>query len=192
MIKKEDYSHTYNAVKEIKTVPTKEFYKNYVNLEFTEKLCSECPQYNNNWACPKFEEDVTEYWKKYENIELIATKIVFTEEFLEKTYKQEEIMQIVDNTLFKEKSNITDELMEKEKQYNGLALSAGYCDICSKCSRIDNKPCIHPDLVRHSIESIGTLVNETLTGVFGFKLETIDMKEGKFPEYLTLLTAVLY
>ena len=192
MIDNLNLDDVYTVERIVKTVPTSEFYENFVDLEYTGKLCRECNMYNNNWGCPEIREDVSEYWTRYDNIKLIALKLNFTDEFRQKSFNIDEIIDIVDMTLFKEKSRILSELMAKEAEADGLVLSAGFCDICEECSRINDEPCRFPDKVRHSIESIGTLVNKTLTDVFGFELESIDFENGRFPEYLTLLTALLY
>lgn len=184
--------NAYTVERIVKTVTTSEFYKNYVNLEYTGRLCRECNTYNNNWGCPEFKEDVNKYWTMYDNIELISLKLNFSDEFRQKRFNNDDIIDIVDKTLFKEKRDILPELMAKEAEVGGLVLSAGYCDICDKCSRVTDNPCRFPDKVRHSIESIGTLVDKTLTDVFGFELESIDFENGRFPEYLTLLTALMY
>lgn len=175
----------------IKTLTTKEYRNNFVDLDITMAACKECPNYSKNWACPEFDENVLENWDRYENIELILTKINFTREALEDSYDDEDLLTIIDNSLFRERNKLISTLEEKEKDCGGKYLSAGYCGYCEKCARIDNLPCKYPEKCHNSIESIGGLVSDTLSEVFGEELKWID-KNGKLPENLSLLMAVLY
>ncbi len=192
MIKVDEVYDLYNTEKIIKTISTEEYKEKYVNLESTLNACRECPNYSRNWACPEFEEDVLVYWNKYENIELHLTKINFTQKALDITFSIEELKTIVDNSLFRERNILLDNLEEKEKEINGKLLSAGYCGYCEKCSRIDNIKCRYPDKCHNSIESIGGLVSETLNGVFNEQIKWIDVENHKVPENLSLLMALLY
>lgn len=191
MIEIEEVPLLYTTETFIQTIPTVEYKERYVDLDTTMAACRECLNYSKNWACPEFDENVLENWDRYENIELILTKINFTPEALNTTYNDEELITIVDNSLFRERNMLISTLEEKEKEYGGKYLSAGYCGYCEKCARIDNLPCNFPDKCRNSIESIGGLVSNTLSEVFGEELKWIDNK-GKLPENLSLLMAVLY
>ena len=44
----------------IKTLTTKEYRNNFVDLDITMAACKECPNYSKNWACPEFDENVLE------------------------------------------------------------------------------------------------------------------------------------
>lgn len=175
-----------------KTITTREYKEKYVDRNITLKACKECPNYSQNWACPKFNEDIYGLWDEYDNLKLILTKINFTQEALEKTYDMEELGYIIENTLFGERKKLITTLEEYEKQKNGRYLSAGFCSHCEKCSRLDGEKCRFPEKCRYSIESIGGLVSETLDEIFDEKLKWIDMENGKLPENLSLLMGLLY
>lgn len=187
-----DVEKLYEPEQIIKTLTTREYKEKYVNFDATIKACMECPNYSKNWGCPEFTGDEINSWDKYDNIELVLTKINFTSEALQNSYSMEEIGYIVDNSLFKEKAKLMSFLEEEEKNKNGKYLSAGYCKICDTCSRIESKECRFPEKCRNSIESIGGLVGDTLEGVFNEEMKWIDTENGKLPENLSLLMGVLY
>lgn len=176
----------------IKTLTTKEYKEKYVNLDTTMAACMECPNYSKNWACPEFNEDVLEYWEKYDNIELTLTKIIFRQEALNTSYDEDDLMIIVNNSLFRERNKLLENFEEKEEKINGKLLSAGFCGYCEKCARIDGQPCKYPKKCHNSIESIGGLVSDTLTGVFNEEIKWIDIENGKLPVNLSLLMGLLY
>lgn len=190
MIKKEDIPTLYTTEEIIKTIPTSEYKKKYVDLNVTMAACRQCPNYSKNWACPEFKEDVLKYWDEYDNLELTLTKIIFKKEVLDKPYSQEELMLIVDNSLFRQRNKMISQMEEKERRLNGKLLSAGYCGECDRCSRLDNEECRYPDKCHNSIESIGGLVGDTLSGVFGEEIKWIE--DSKLPENLSLLMGLLY
>ena len=188
----EDVKKLYAPERIVKTLTTKEYKDKYINIDVTIKACRECPNYSKNWSCPKFNFNPLDKWDKYDNIDLILTKINFTSEALKSSYNIEELTSIVDNSLFLERNKLLPELEEKEKQLNGKCLSAGFCTYCDECSRITDKECRFPDKCHNSIESLGGLVADTLSGIFDEELKWIDIENGKLPTNLSLLMALLY
>ncbi|RAP47613.1 MAG: hypothetical protein BZ135_01785 [Methanosphaera sp. rholeuAM6] len=188
----EEVKKLYTPIQTTKTLTTEEYKEKYVNLEVTLKACRECPNYSQNWACPEFNYNPLEKWDKYANIELIYTKIKYTPKAINTTYNMEEIGFIIENTLFLERNKLIPQLEEKEKQLNGELLSAGYCGYCEKCARIEKEKCKYPDKCHNSIESIGGLAIDTIEGEFNEEMKWIDMENGKLPENLSLLMAILY
>lgn len=184
-------SKLYNTEVTVKNMKTSEYKEKYVNLDVTMAACRECVKYSNNWACPEFDCDVLEYWDKYENIKLIFTKINFTKEALEKTYDEEDLKFISETSLFYERNKLISRLEKEERENKGKCLSAGPCGYCDRCARMDNEPCKYPEKCHNSIESIGGLVTETLSEVFGEELKWVN-SEGHLPENLSLLMAVMY
>lgn len=188
----EEVDNLYTSEQTTKKLTTKEYKDKYVNLDVTMKACKECPVYSQNWACPEFKTDPLKNWEEYDNIELIFTKINFTQEAISTKYNMEEMGYIIENTLFLERNKLIPKLEEKEKELNGKYLSAGSCTYCEKCSRIENKSCKYPDKCHNSIESIGGLVSDTIEEEFNETIKWIDVENGKLPENLSLLMAVLY
>lgn len=182
----------YSVEKYSKILDIREYFKNYVNIDITLDYCKECPHYNNNWACPEFEENPLEYWKKYDYIQLNLRKIIIDDKFYSKTYPTDELNSVITEIMKIEKKADRNEFLKLEKERHGLYLSAGFCDICTECSKKDGLSCRFPDIKRSSLESIGALVEKTTTNLFNLELKWIDIEKGKLPEYLTLVTAIIY
>ena len=94
----------YTTEQTTKTLTTKEYKKKYVNIDITMKACRECPNYSQNWACPEFNYNPLNKWDEYEKIQLIFTKIKFTQEATNNKYNMDEIGYIIENTLFRKET----------------------------------------------------------------------------------------
>ena len=164
-----------------KTIPTREYVKDYVNIEKFLTYCKECPNYEKVWSCPSYGFDPLTIWEKYENLYLYAVK--FT---LEDAQNPEEANRI----LRRVKDEISIVLFEKEKLLDSMALCAGRCTKCARCAREDNEPCKFPEEMRYSIESLGGDVGRTLSKLMGIDL--LWQEEEKLPEYYVLVGGLLY
>lgn len=189
------FEKSYTLEKNTKTLPVKEYYEKYVDYKTTEKTCKICDQYNKNWSCPPFEENILETWNKYENIKLTLIKLNYEKFITENTFKNEDIDIILNITLYNEKRKMLQclhkQTLEEEYQ-NSMILSTGYCNLCPKCTKIDNKSCKYPKNKLYGMESLGALVSKTTEEIFNTKIQWINKKEGKIPSYLTLLMGLLF
>lgn len=123
--------------------------------------------------------------RQYSNLFLVATKIIPDE--------KEIPLSEVNRFYSPERLRIEQQLREMEKTYGGKAFAyAGSCLYCPEgsCSRLDNQPCRHPDLVRPSLESYGFDLGKTASELFGFPLLWSD--DGYLPEYLTLICGLFH
>lgn len=120
---------------------------NYVDIPKMARFCSLCKNYGKIWECPPHSENIEEYWNKFSKIKIIAVKLDYSEEFRSKPYSHEELSYIINNTLYLERSKLKRELIYYEKELNGQYLFAGRCDLCTRCAKIDNEPCRHPELI---------------------------------------------
>lgn len=183
---------SYTLKEYTKTMSVKEFYESYVNFNETLKSCKYCDTYNKNWSCPPFDKDMTYIWNSYENMDMYLLELHYNENIQENIYKQEDIDVILNLTLFNEKRKLLNRLYDEVKEKEGMILSTGYCNICSKCSKITHNPCRYPKNKLHSIESVGGLVTKASKELFGTEILWINMEKGKIPEHLSLLMALLY
>lgn len=110
-----DYGDVYSVERFVRTVPAGVFSERYVDLDFTLGFCRECPNFNCNWACPEFDEDVSRYWTEYDSVELVALKLSFDDDFCRETHSSEEVADIINGTLVKEKDNIMSYLCQGEE-----------------------------------------------------------------------------
>lgn len=167
-----------------KTVTTEEYIKEYVNVEEFLEYCKACKNYKKIWACPEYDFDPCDYWKKYEYIYIIGRKI-YTDE-------------IKDNEQWKklyleEKHRMSEELYHLEEEKPGsISLCAGSCDLCYEagCTRASGEPCRYPDKMRYSIESLGGNVGLTASKLLGIEIKW--MEENALPEYFVLVGGLLY
>lgn len=173
----------YTVERREKTIKVDDYLKNYVNVEEFLGYCKNCKNYEKVWSCPSYDFNPEEYWKEYDELLVVARKIIFDKEVdIPRSY---EIMLEV-------KQDMSRELYEMKKEYPGsVSLSAGSCNLCEKdgCTRLAGEPCRHPDLMRYSIESIGGDVGRTVSKLMGYELEWIE--EGKVPSYYVLVGGLL-
>jgi len=172
----------YTIEKSEKTIKVEEYIKDYVNVEEFLGYCKQCKNYDTVWSCPSYDFNPEDYWRQYDELLVVARKIIFGEGVdIPKSY---EIMLEV-------KEQMSQELYQLEKEFTGsISLSAGSCSMCKDgCTRPSGQPCKHPNLMRYSIESIGGNVGKTVSKLMGYELEWIE--EGKVPSYYVLVGGLL-
>ena len=166
-----------------KTIKVNEYIDNYVNVQEFLQYCKKCDNYEKIWACPSYNFNPEDYWREYDELIVVARKILFGPDVDEA--RSYEIMLEV-------KQDMSRELYELEKSYSGsISLSAGSCDLCKEegCTRTQGKPCRYPDKMRYSIESLGGNVGKTVSKLMGYELEWVE--EGKVPSYFVLVGGLL-
>lgn len=168
-----------------------EFIEKFVDVDTFLEACKACANYGKVWSCPPYDFDVIEYWNRYKTFRVVASKIAFDEETTSKTYTQSEIETILTDVLFSEKERLSDELYALEKEFPGsISLSAGCCQRCKNgCQKALGHPCIAPEKLRYSIESLGGNVGLTIEKLIGIKLEWIE--EGRLPNHFVLVSGLL-
>lgn len=92
-----------------------------------------------------------------------------------------------------ERIRIEKELLKLELRFGGRAFAyVGKCLYCpdSECARKCNRPCLHPDKVRPSLEAFGFDIAHTLSELFG--IELLWGKNDILPEYLVLVSGLFH
>lgn len=169
---------------------TEDYIENYVDVPKFLGYCKKCDSYGKNWSCPEFNFDAEELWEKYKYVYIMGTKIIFDKDTINNIEDKDLLKKQMEDALWKEKKVLTEKLWKLEEDYLGsISLSAGSCKLCSKCQRQIDKPCIHPDKMRYSIESIGGDVGKTLSSLLGIELQWA--KDGNLPEYYILVSGLL-
>ena len=172
----------YIIEKSEKLIKVSDYLDRYVNVEEFLQYCKKCNNYEKLWSCPSYDFNPEDYWKEYDELIVVARKIIFGEGVdQDRSY---EIMLEV-------KEDMSRELYELEKQYPGsISLSAGSCSLCKDgCTRTVGEPCRYPEMMRYSIESLGGDVGRTVSKLMGYELEWIE--EGKLPSYFVLVGGLL-
>lgn len=176
----QEMTFTYKTEDFITTISTEEYIRRFSNPKRFIKYCKECRNYGKVWVCPPFSDDVMTELCQYAHVFLVATKII---------PDGRKIPFSNVNQYFRlERLRVEKKLRDMEKMYGGRAFAyAGSCLYCPEgtCSRLNNQPCRHPDLVRHSLEAYGFDVGRTTSELFGFEL--LWSKNNFLPEYLTLV-----
>lgn len=166
-----------------------EYYENYVDFEKFSKLCiEEQEMLGYNWNYPPFDFDVDEIWNSYNKLKIIAFKIDFSLEELEKTFDEKELEFIL-KRFERMKVKLMNDIYVLENE-DSLALFLGKCNLCMKCTRDFGMPCKMPFKMRYPIEALGGDVDRTVEDIFGFKIQYA--KDGKLPPYLIFVGGLLY
>ncbi|MDM8534361.1 DUF2284 domain-containing protein [Clostridiaceae bacterium HSG29] len=154
-------------------------------LEFYNKTeihgyCLSCPDHNRNWSCPTHDFNEYEYLKKYKYAYIISGKII-----INKNLNENEIIKKFEN----ERRIFSDLLIDEEQYHNdSIALIAGNCYKCDRCTKLDGKECILKDEMRYSLESLGLKVSDILKEILNQQI--LWIKETT-PEYLITVGAIL-
>ena len=154
--------------------------------------CRECGNYGTVWSCPPYDFTAEELWQRYRHMRLLGRKLTFRPELLQRRYDKEQLGQLLKDTLYRERADMERELFALEAKNPGsLALLPGSCHRCGdgNCTRRNGLPCRDPEHLRHSLESLGGDVGRTAEELLGTPL--LWSKEGRLPEYLTLVAALL-
>lgn len=131
-----------------------------------EGYCRACPNYGNIWSCPPYETDVIKSVKAYDRALIIGVE---TFDF----HASKRAIALAMN-----------QIAERLPVY---VLIAGNCEICDTCSKGAGMPCVYPEQMKYSLESIGFHVSDICEHILGKSLKW----DEENPVYLAV-AAVLY
>lgn len=174
----------------IKPSTIEELKNNFWDIEKFEGFCKQCRNYGKVWSCPPYDFSIEEYIDRYKYIYIVGVKIVFDEDTLSSINTKEKISSYTNETLHFMKNKIMNEMLKLEKLYpNSTSLSAGGCNLCENCSKLKNVQCIHPDLMRYSLESLGFDVGGVSSKLLNFELKWAT--ETRLPDYFSLIAGIM-
>lgn len=169
--------------------PLRAFIETYQDKEKFMAYCKECPNYAARWSCPPLAFDPADYIKRFARIDLIGVQIRYDEETVRAADTPEKAREIGTRAIRKVKTQIADLLLGAETRLkNAASLSSGGCRICPVCARVENKPCRHPEKMRHSLDAFGFDLTKITREFLGVELK---WSNGGLPEYHTLIHALL-
>lgn len=152
----------------------------YFEPEKVHELCTNCPNYNNNWTCPPHQMDSKEHVFQFSNVLLIMTKIYLNQEITkEKALEQ----------FYRYRHDVGNVLLSLEG-HDEEVLYCGQCYQCNVCSKANQEPCRFEKKKRYSVESLGFTVSEILNEVF--KEEILWMTDSNVPAYFISLSGIFY
>lgn len=174
----------------IKPSTIEELKNNFWDIDKFEGFCKQCRNYGKVWSCPPYDFSIEEYVDRYKYIYIVGVKIVFDEDTLSSINTKEKISNYTTETLHFMKNKIMNEMLKLEKLYpNSTSLSAGGCNLCENCSKLKNVQCIHPDLMRYSLESLGFDVGGVSSKLLNFELKWAT--ETRLPDYFSLIAGIM-
>ena len=174
----------------IKPSTIEELKNNFWDIEKFEGFCKQCKNYGKLWSCPPYNFSIEEYVDRYKYVYIVGVKIVFDEDTLSSINTKEKISSYTNETLHFMKNKIMNEMLKLEKLYpNSTSLSAGGCNLCENCSKLKNVQCIHPDLMRYSLESLGFDVGGVSSKLLNFELKWAT--EIRLPDYFSLIAGIM-
>ena len=165
------------------------FIDSCVNISQSREYCHTCRNFGNNWMCPPFVDfNVENIWKHVKKLKLYAWQLYFTQPAI--TPNEINVSTYAMDVFRFEEDKFLKQLLIYEKQTRGsICFSTGSCSLCKECARTKKKPCIHPDIARHSIESIGA--DARLAAKQLLNLELLWVENNRLPEYLTIIGMLL-
>ena len=174
----------------IKPSTIEELKNNFWDIEKFEGFCKQCRNYGKLWSCPPYNFSIEEYVDRYKYVYIVGVKIVFDEDTLSSINTKEKISNYTTETLHFMKNKIMNETLKLEKLYpNSTSLSAGGCNLCENCSKLKNIQCVHPDLMRYSLESLGFDVGGVSSKLLNFELKWAT--ETRLPDYFSLIAGIM-
>lgn len=174
----------------IKPSTIEELKNNFWDIEKFEGFCKQCRNYGKLWSCPPYNFSIEEYVDRYKYVYIVGVKIVFDEDTLSSINTKEKISSYTNKTLHFMKNKMMNEMLKLEKLYpNSTSLSAGGCNLCENCSKLKNVQCIHPDLMRYSLESLGFDVGGVSSKLLNFELKWAT--ETRLPDYFSLIAGIM-
>jgi predicted metal-binding protein len=179
-----DFTH---QIKERAINEIKSYFQPKVFIEY----CKACKYYNKIWACPPYDADFTELLENYQYAYIIGSKLYIKdlgEDFralLDKTSLED-----ISNEIYKAARAILDKKLSAigDKGKDLFILLAGRCLVCANCTRENQLPCIYPEKMHLSLESIGFDVSSMCEDILEDK---IQWAKESLPEYFILVSAIL-
>lgn len=175
----------------ITVTPVKEYIDNFRDADKFIAICKECRQYNTCWACPPYDFSTDAILAGYSKLYIIGTKITL-EIMNNENDSYEGMKEIIYGILAEVRNKLDHWLLELEEKYpDSRVFFGGTCHLCpeGQCTRVEGKPCIHPEQVRHSLESFGFDLMKTSAELLDIELKWSTGKN--YPEYLTLISGFL-
>jgi len=165
------------------------FVQRYRDPQRIAALCVSCPRYGRCWSCPPYDYDVSSLSDGFTTVLLMASRIGFSEETQAACLTAEDARNVATQAINSVWSILLPILYEFEHQYPGSRCFTGRCRLCeADCTRAEGKPCRHPHLLRHSLESAGFDVVAATHDLLGVDFEW--SASGQLPASVTLVTAL--
>lgn len=154
------------------------------------EYCKECKYYSKIWTCPPYNFDLSEMLEHYQYAYIIGSKVYI--DHLGADFKKlpdHNDLEAVTNEIYLAARAVLDAKLDAidEKGKQMCVLLAGRCLECEYCTREKQLPCIHPEKMHLSLESMGFDVASISEDILEDKI--LWAKES-LPEYIILVSAI--
>ena len=171
------------------TIAAEELISRYRDVERFDAYCRECPGYGKSWGCPPFDFDPRACSEGFKTVTVTGTTIEFDEATRALCTSAEQSAAMGRQAMEEVWQTLLPQLYEKERQTPGSRCFSFRCTLCPEgCTRPEGKPCRHPDMMRHSLESVGFDIVAMTRELLGIDLEWST--DGSLPRRITLVTAL--
>lgn len=163
----------------------KEFVRRFTCPTPPAELCGVCPNFGRRWGCPPLSEGELSCLRQYDHIEVWAVQIF--------PQQKRQPLGAAFDIINAQREVVEPQLLQLEAQRGGrAAFFTGMCRHCPErqCARIYGQPCRHPQLVRPSLEALGFDLQKVARELFDIELQW--GRQGRLPEYLTILGGLFY
>ena len=143
---------------EVKTasLPVSRFLAEYCRPEQFCPLCHDCPDYGRVWSCPPGVPEARETLSGYQSALLIGVKVFYDPSTRAKAVSPEAAELLRQATYGKVKRGVLESLLLLQQTLpDSYLISAGRCELCERCARMDGQPCIKPQSLRYSFSAFG-------------------------------------
>ena len=181
----------YQVEVQVQTLRVPDWISRYCQPERFVPLCSACPQYGKNWACPPGMPQVERIAGAYSFVQVIGLKVLYDEAVriaaLTSPERTEEMRR---KTYGAAKKQMLHALLALEAEFPGsTTIMAGGCELCPQCARAEGKLCRHPKEMRFSYSGLGFDLGRIAEEVLGIPL--LWQKQG-LPEYNVAIASFLH
>lgn len=181
----------YSVTSKQVTINADEFIRRYRDVGRFLVYCKECPGFGKTWSCPPFDFDAASVSEGFKTVTVTGTTIEFDEETRAACKTAEESSATGREAMEEVWKTLLPQLYEQERQEPGSRCFTFRCVLCPEgCTRVEGKPCRHPSMMRHSLESVGFDIVAMTQDLLGIELEWSN--DGSLPKHITLVTALMH
>jgi len=171
------------------TIGAEEFIGRYRDIGRIRQYCLQCPGYGKSWGCPPFDFDPATVTDGFKAVTVIGTTITFDEATRAACKSADEAIAVGRQAMEEVWQSLLPMMYEMERQAPGSRCFTFRCVLCPEgCTRPQGKPCRQPELLRHSLESVGFDLEAVTRDLLGIDLEWSE--GGTLSRTITLVTAV--
>lgn len=172
------------------TLPSCEADSRFRRTECFLKACQACPNYGTLWCCPPFSNSERPAGT---HLTVMLVTIELEHTLPSGVIDSNDVIAALTDIITDVRREPEARLLQAEKQVGGTAaLFTGMCPHCAgqPCSRIEGKPCRHPDIMRPSLEALGYDLEAMSRELFDEPLQWF--KDGVPPSRLNLLGGIFF